>query len=175
MTAAAQLPFMIQLLDDESPTVRAEVLKGLASFGPGLRREINQLDPAISSVQLKQLYSLLFAHLHTHQQLGDYALFYPGQVIKHLRYGYRGVIASHDLYCQAEDKWYLNNRTQPDRNQPWYHILVDGTNQVTYAAEECLSTAPDVYRIKHPFLEYFFNGYEQGAYQRNSRPWPREN
>ena len=165
---------MIRLLDDESPTVRSEVLNALASFGTDLHSEINRLEPAITNVQLKQLYTLLFAHLHNQQLLGDYALFYPGQVIKHIRYGYRGVIASHDLYCLAEDKWYFSNRSQPDRNQPWYHILVDGTNQVTYAAEDCLTTAPDVYRIKHPFLEYFFDGYEQGAYQRNSRPWPKE-
>ena len=38
----AQLPFMIQLLDDETPTVQQRVMEALASFGDELDAEIER-------------------------------------------------------------------------------------------------------------------------------------
>ena len=52
--------------------------------------------------------------------------FEPGEVVQHIRYGYRGVIVDFDSACMAPDDWYQSNQTRPDRNQPWYHVLVDG-------------------------------------------------
>ena len=63
----------------------------------------------------------------------------PGEVIEHKRYGYRGVIVEFDSTCQAPDDWYQSNQTQPDRNQPWYHVLVDGNHKVTYVAQSNLT------------------------------------
>ena len=50
-------------------------------------------------------------------------------------YNYRGLIVDLDKTCQAADDWYQSNQTQPERNQAWYHILVDGAKHVTYVAE----------------------------------------
>ena len=36
-----------------------------------------------------------------------------GQVVQHLRYGYRGVIVAYDQTCQADESWYQRNQTQP--------------------------------------------------------------
>ena len=52
------------------------------------------------------------------------ALFEIGDTVRHRRYGYRGIIVERDLSCKASDDWYLGNRTQPEREQPWYHVLV---------------------------------------------------
>ena len=49
--------------------------------------------------------------------------FDPGDVIQHLRYGYRGVIVDFDPSCQAPDHWYQSNQTQPDRNQAWVSCI----------------------------------------------------
>ena len=69
----------------------------------------------------------------------DSTKFSLGDVVQHLRYGYRGVIVDFDPSCKAPDHWYQSNQTQPDRNQAWYHVLVDGNQQVTYVAESNLS------------------------------------
>ncbi|MFQ5845905.1 MAG: heat shock protein HspQ, partial [Planctomycetota bacterium] len=62
--------------------------------------------------------------------------FEPGELVRHRRYGYRGVVAGLDPECRAGDEWYQGNLTQPDRRQPWYHVLVHGAQHTTYVAEE---------------------------------------
>ena len=61
--------------------------------------------------------------------------FEAGDLVKPRRYGYRGVVVKRDEKCLADDEWYTNNQTQPDRTQPWYHVLVDGTETATYAPQ----------------------------------------
>lgn len=96
----------------------------------------------------------------------------PGQLVVHRRYGYRGVVVDFDMRCKASEAWYRANRTQPDREQPWYHVLVDGSDQVTYAAQSSLNPDESNERIQHPLLDYFFAGFESGFYLRNNQPWP---
>ncbi len=38
-----------------------------------------------------------------------------GQIVKHVRYGYRGVVVAIDSSCKAPREWYESNQTQPDR------------------------------------------------------------
>jgi len=90
--------------------------------------------------------------------------FFPGQIIRHRRHGYRGVIATVDAVCEADDAWYRNNRSQPDRNQPWYHVLVDGGEHTTYVAEENVAVSDDVSRVHHPLVRRFFTLYCNGRY-----------
>ena len=99
-------------------------------------------------------------------------LFSPGQIVRHRRYGYRGVIVAIDATCQADEGWYQSNQTQPERNQPWYHVLVDGTNQTTYPAQTSLESEPNPGPITHPYLEMFFTDFLGDRYERNDRPWP---
>ena len=99
--------------------------------------------------------------------------FIPGEVIFHKKYGYRGVIVHYDPNCQAPDAWYEANQTQPSRNQPWYHILVDGNQQVSYAAESNLTYDQLGKPVIHPMLNLFFSGHyeEENRYIRNHIPW----
>ena len=98
--------------------------------------------------------------------------FHPGQLVRHKRYGYRGVIVEYDLRCEADDQWYQSNRTQPDKGQPWYHVLVDATDQTTYAAEGNLQDDPSGQPIRHPLLVRFFGEFVDSRYVRNDEPWP---
>jgi len=97
--------------------------------------------------------------------------FVPGELVRHRRYGYRGVVVALDLSCQAGEPWYRSNRTQPERDQPWYHVLVDGATHTTYAAETSLMADETPIEIRHPLLEHFFSGFRNGFYLRNDRPW----
>ena len=99
------------------------------------------------------------------------ARFAPGQLVRHRRYGYRGVVADYDTHCQAPDDWYQGNKTQPRKDQPWYHVLVDRSLQTTYAAEENLEADPSGEEILHPLVQVYFMAFEEGRYVRNERPW----
>ena len=83
------------------------------------------------------------------------------------------MIVEFDLTCQAPDSWYQSNQTQPDRNQPWYHILVDGNQQVTYVAQSNLVYDQLNKPVVHPMLNLFFSGHdeEENKYIRNDVPW----
>jgi hemimethylated DNA binding protein len=99
--------------------------------------------------------------------------FQVGELVRHRRYGYRGVIVARDESCQASADWYWSNRTQPDRHQPWYHVLVHGDEQVTYAAQSSLIEDDSGDPVQHRLLPYFFERFDGGGYIRNDRPWPR--
>ena len=103
---------------------------------------------------------------------GDRPTFEPGQLVRHRRYGYRGVVVSRDDSCQADAQWYLKNQTQPDRDQPWYHVLVDGTTTCPYAASQTLGADTSVDPSPHPWVSRFFDKFEDGYYVRNDEPWP---
>lgn len=92
--------------------------------------------------------------------------FLPGQIIFHKQYNYRGVIYDVDDTCKANEEWYQANKTQPNRNQPWYHVLVDGELQTTYVAEENLELDRDLDPIDHPMIEEIFSEFQNGRYIR---------
>ncbi|WP_309398906.1 heat shock protein HspQ [Cerasicoccus maritimus] len=97
--------------------------------------------------------------------------FAPGDLVRHRRYGYRGVVVHRDTVCQASEQWYLSNQTQPDREQPWYYVLVDESDQTTYAAQSSLKLDEDTDCIMHPWVNLYFSGFDDGKYERNDKPW----
>lgn len=100
------------------------------------------------------------------------ATFLPGQLVRHRRYDYRGVVVAVDDACRADHAWYWSNQSQPDRNQPWYHVLVHGSTQVTYAAQNNLEVDESKEAVDHPLVREYFAGFEGGRYRRNGQPWP---
>ena len=98
--------------------------------------------------------------------------FQPGQLVCHRRYGYRGVVVEVDGHCRADPEWYMANKTQPDRQQPWYHVLVHNSSSITYAAESSLRADDSREPVNHVLVEHFFSGFENGGYIRNNESWP---
>lgn len=98
--------------------------------------------------------------------------FEPGQLVRHRRYGYRGVVVSCDLTCQADEAWYQKNMTQPDPNQPWYHVLVHDSTSTTYVAQINLKADSLGEPIDHPLVEHLFTEFWDGRYMRNDKSWP---
>lgn len=99
-------------------------------------------------------------------------LFMPGTIVRHRRYGYRGVVVDFDMSCHADDEWYNANPTHPDRDQPWYHILVHGSTINTYGAQENLIVDTSGAPIDHPLVQHFFRDVAEEGYRRNDEPWP---
>ncbi len=95
-------------------------------------------------------------------------LFEIGDVVRHKLYGYRGVIVSFDPVCMAGDKWYYANKTQPTRQQPWFHVLVhDSGGLSTYVAQSNLDHDESRKPINHPRIGAYFSGFKDGRYRVN--------
>ena len=171
-----QIPHMLRLLDDESEGVRRAVTEALVAFGPSWPQELARLREPPSDRQMLLIRDLLQGRDieagGPATDEGSEPHFKPGQLVVHRRYGYRGVIVALDLTCEADDDWYLSNQTQPDRDQPWYQVLVHKSEQVTYAAQTSLQADDSDQQIVHPLVEHFFSAFSDGHYLRNDEPWP---
>jgi len=93
------------------------------------------------------------------------ARFYVGQLVHHVKFGYRGVVFDADATFQGSDDWYSQVATsQPPRDQPWYHVLVDGAEHTTYVAERHLAADESGEPINHPLVGALFGAFEDGRY-----------
>ena len=91
--------------------------------------------------------------------------FYIGQIIEHRRFGYRGLVFGVDPDFQLSQAWYQNvARSRPPKDQPWYHVLVDGAGHSTYVAERHLAASADSSQISHPQLGQYFDRYNGERY-----------
>ena len=99
-----------------------------------------------------------------------------GQLIHHRLFDYRGVIVDVDATFQSTNEWYEQvAKSSPPKDQPWYHVLIHGSESITYPAESSLEPEESDEPIAHPLLNRFFSGFEEGRYQRNEVPWPDTN
>ena len=167
MADPKQLPYLLALMDDDSDVVRRSVAEALREFGSDLKPALASLDEPPDDAQMAKIQRLLKAE----PEKPKGPRFEPGQLVKHRRYGYRGVVVAVDETCQATEAWYQSNATQPDRNQPWYHVLVHNADQTTYAAQSSLDVDDEGGEVNHPWIDDFFSDFIDGGYVRNQRPW----
>jgi len=93
------------------------------------------------------------------------AKFSVGQLVNHRRFDYRGVIFDVDAIFEGDEEWYDQVATsRPPKDQPWYHVLVDGADHTTYVAERNLEQEPNGEPIHHPLVDELFLGFDNGAY-----------
>jgi heat shock protein HspQ len=93
------------------------------------------------------------------------AHFSPGQLVLHRLFDYRGVIVDVDPGFQSSEEWYETvARSQPPKDEPWYHVLVHDTDHMTYVAERNLEVDDSAEPIHHPALDHFFETFENGCY-----------
>tara|TARA_A100000164_G_C21435497_1_gene553017 strand:+ start:220 stop:537 length:318 start_codon:yes stop_codon:yes gene_type:complete len=98
------------------------------------------------------------------------AKFFPGQLIHHRRFKYRGVVVDVDADFQGTEEWYGEMaRSKPPKDRPWYHVLVNDADHMTYVAEQNLEADNTHNPIKHPALGYFFKRFENGSYVAKTR------
>tara|TARA_B100000405_G_C16489907_1_gene339647 strand:- start:35 stop:352 length:318 start_codon:yes stop_codon:yes gene_type:complete len=93
------------------------------------------------------------------------AKFFPGQLIQHRRFEYRGVIVDVDINFRGTHEWYEKMaRSKPRKDKPWYHVLVNDSYYMTYVAEQNLETDNTHNPINHPALGRFFTQFKNGCY-----------
>lgn len=88
-----------------------------------------------------------------------------GQIVYHSKYNYRGVIVDVDSNFQGTDEWYHKQaKSLPPKDEPWYHVLVDGALHTTYVSEQHLEQDVSEEPITHPLVEIFFSDFSKGQY-----------
>jgi heat shock protein HspQ len=96
------------------------------------------------------------------------ARFSVGEVVHHQLFNYRGVIVDVDPEFQAPEEWYeAVAKSRPPKDQPWYHVLVDGAGHATYVAERNLEHDQNTNPVNHPLIKEFFSSFENGRYIRD--------
>ena len=101
------------------------------------------------------------------------AQFSPGQLVLHKNFSYRGVVVDVDATFSGSAEWYNQvARSRPPKNAPWYHVLVHGSHQVTYAAQTSLEEDDSGEQVFHPLVAHLFSSFDGGLYVRNDEPWP---
>lgn len=89
-----------------------------------------------------------------------------GQLVVHRIDGYRGVVVSVDAVCKATDAWYQSEKTNANRQQPWYRILVHASGGLSaYVAHSDLYEDTSDEPIDHPRIERYFEDFSVGSYQ----------
>jgi heat shock protein HspQ len=87
--------------------------------------------------------------------------FQIGEVIHHRLFDYLGVVFDVDPVFAGSEEWYETvARSRPPRDEPWYHVLVDGAAHTTYVAERNLAKADEPRAVKHPLIGQFFSGFD---------------
>jgi heat shock protein HspQ len=88
-----------------------------------------------------------------------------GQIVHHLLFDYRGVIVDVDATFRSTAAWYEQMaKSRPPKDRPWYRVLVDGSDHMTYVAERNLEADPRKDPIEHPLLHSFFTDFKEGRY-----------
>lgn len=101
----------------------------------------------------------------------DRPIFKRGQIVKHKHDDYRGIITDYDMYFINDEEIYNKNSQKPAKDKPWYYILIDGTNAISYTAEENLVLDQNQKNIEHSLVDFFFNGFDGTKFIRNDKTW----
>lgn len=96
------------------------------------------------------------------------AKFRIGQVVRHRIYPFRGVIFDVDPEFSNTEEWWnsIPEHVRPRRDQPFYHLLAENaeTEYVAYVSEQNLVLDESGDPVRHPQVEEFFGGVENGEY-----------
>ncbi|MGR3622041.1 heat shock protein HspQ [Pseudophaeobacter sp.] len=91
-----------------------------------------------------------------------------GQVVRHRKHPFRGVVFDVDPKFANTDEWYeaIPEDSRPVKNQPFYHLLAenDQTYYVAYVSEQNLVADYSGEPISHPDLPEMFDQFDGAAY-----------
>jgi heat shock protein HspQ len=97
------------------------------------------------------------------------AKFGIGQVVKHRRYPFRGVIYDVDPVFANTEEWWLSipEELRPRKDQPFYHLFAENaeTEYVAYVSEQNLVPDTSGDPVRHPQVEETFDRDDDGVYR----------
>jgi heat shock protein HspQ len=104
----------------------------------------------------------------TTDMLKTAAKYHIGQVLRHRKHPFRGVVFDVDAMFSNTEEWYaaIPEDSRPSRDQPFYHLLAenDQSYYVAYVSEQNLVPDETGEPVSHPDLPDLFGDFEDGRY-----------
>jgi heat shock protein HspQ len=90
------------------------------------------------------------------------AHFNIGDIVIHKKQGYRAIVVDVDPIFQSSGRYNPGAIKKFKNRNPWYRLLVDESNQMTYVEECSLSLFDKTYAIDNPKINQFLEEKAQG-------------
>ena len=99
------------------------------------------------------------------------AKFSIGQVVRHKLFPFRGVIIDVDVEFANSEEWWLAipEEYRPAKEQPYYHLLAENTEDSYEAYVSQQNLLPDVSGepVRHPDVDQFFDDLDGDHYKKS--------
>lgn len=96
------------------------------------------------------------------------AKFSLGQVVRHRKHPFRGVVFDVDPVFSNTEEWYesIPEDSRPDRDQPFYHLFAEteATFYTAYVSEQNLIADPSGEPVEHPEVPEVFGPFAGDRY-----------
>ncbi len=100
--------------------------------------------------------------------LRSHAKFSIGQVVRHRKFPFRGVVYDIDPIFANTDEWWkaIPEESRPTKDQPFYHLLAENDNSyyVAYVSEQNLLEDETGEPVEHPEVSSMFGHLANGKY-----------
>ena len=97
------------------------------------------------------------------------ARFKLGQVVRHRRFAFRGVIFDIDPEFNNTEEWYqsIPAEVRPRKDQPFYHLFAENaeTEYIAYVSEQNLLLDTSGQPVRHPQVAAVFERDSVGGYR----------
>ena len=97
------------------------------------------------------------------------AKYYLGQVVRHKKHPFRGVVFDVDPEFSNTEEWYdaIPEESRPSREQPFYHLLAENDQRyyVAYVSEQNLVSDYSGEPVDHPDIPDLFGAFHDGSYE----------
>jgi heat shock protein HspQ len=101
------------------------------------------------------------------------AKFGIGEVVKHRKYPFRGVIYDIDPVFANTEEWWLSipEEVRPVKDQPFYHLYAENsdTEYMAYVSEQNLEADDSGAPLRNPQIDEAFLRSDSGRYVRRTR------
>ncbi|MEL6520772.1 MAG: heat shock protein HspQ [Pseudomonadota bacterium] len=96
------------------------------------------------------------------------AKYHLGQIVRHKKHPFRGVVFDVDAMFSNTEEWYdaIPEDSRPSKEQPFYHLLAENEQSyyVAYVSEQNLIPDYSGEPVDHPDLPELFGELENGIY-----------
>ena len=96
------------------------------------------------------------------------AKYHIGQVVRHRKHPFRGVVFDVDPLFSNTEEWYrqIPEDSRPARDQPFYNLLAENgqSHYVAYVSEQNLVPDDAAGPVTHPDLHDLFGDFQNGRY-----------
>ena len=97
------------------------------------------------------------------------AKFGIGQIVRHRKYPFRGLIYDVDPVFANTEEWWLAipEDVRPRKDQPFYHLLAENTETeyIAYVSEQNLVPDESGEPLRHPQIDEIFVKTPEGEYR----------